>query len=543
MFRLVSIALICLVALPSSGRTQEAGYQITAPSGWTADFSNGLDIYMPPEGTKAGASILLMPVQPVLGDLAQQTQATLKSIETSMKLTNPRYLPLKREKSSDAEFVYLGATFSSPSGEVYVLFMSRAEKASVGSLLFLTTSQDAVSRYGRVASEMFTSMRLTGQTVQNQQTQSPTPPPPSTQQQQASGRVPPAEGATIPNPHNVTIQDLVGIWVGETSFRHETFSFGSYTDSSGTIHNTMTSDFHAPLGSGGEFIKIRPDGSYELYHNFTYLNCGHIRHYAGTLSIQNGKLVMRPTEGHELKGPLGNNGACQRYEDKTIPAPEAFSVELVPYLTVRGLPTYRLFLNNVVSGGANYVVDRLDGRPLPNAVPPMTRLYTPGTGHPAGDLQGTWEASEEGYRAVLQIFLGGRYELNVQRADVLYTPVCSKNLSFQEQGEVYVGGQINPNDNKSETGAMTLKPAQSRLTVDVLNCGEDNGRGIYNLSLGPRYLRWFLTMQNSVNGAPRTGDKLNIVCPDEYEKANTPAWGFLSCPEKAGQVYGGYVRR
>jgi hypothetical protein len=90
---------------------------------------------------------------------------------------------------------------------------------------------------------------------------------------------------------------------------------------------------------------------------------------------------------------------------------------------------------------------------------------------------------------------------------------------------------------------MVLKPTQSQLSVEVLNCGPDNSKASYDLSLGPRYLRWKLSMQNPVTEAPLAGDKLEVICPDVYEEANAAAWGFLSCPDKAAQHYGGYIRR
>lgn len=558
MFRLVSVVLMCLVMLPSHGQAQEKGYQVTTPSGWTANFSGGLDVYLPPEGSQAGASILLLPLQPSMGDLAQQAQVTLKSIETSMKLTNPRFLPLKREKSGDAELVYLGATFSSASGDVYVLFMTRAEKNTVGALLFLATSQDAVSRYGGTAGMMFTGMRLTGQTEQNQQTQHQIQTSP---QQQPNRGTPPAEGPAIVHTSqnaptlDVTMQDLVGIWVGETALRRESFTFGTRTDIAGNTYNTLTYSFSSPLGAGGQYLKVRADGTYEFFHNFMFMSCGHIKQHSGRLIVQNGRLVMQATAGHETQGPL-KGGSCEAFERDTLPPPDTYSVEVTPFDTAFGYPTYRLRLVSVVNNGNFHVLDRLEARPQPATAPPMTRDFQPGNTQPGSDLQGTWTSPNDTpvdftvnspidgkYHAVLRLFAGGRYELVSRRPDVIYTPVCSKQVTLVEHGIAEFGGKMHPGDNTQESGAMTLKPQSSQLIAEVRNCGPDNSFATYNLASGPRYMRWYLKMQRPVMAGPLAGDKLNVVCPDVYERANTGAWTFLVCPEKAGQEYSGYMRR
>jgi hypothetical protein len=87
-----------------------------------------------------------------------------------------------------------------------------------------------------------------------------------------------------------------------------------------------------------------------------------------------------------------------------------------------------------------------------------------------------------------------------------------------------------------------LSPGQSRLTVEVVRCGADSTpKQTIDLPAAPRYLTWTLSMQNPVVGAPLPGDKFDLRCPQAAEPAS--AWQFLSCPEAAGQIYGGFTRR
>jgi hypothetical protein len=120
------------------------------------------------------------------------------------------------------------------------------------------------------------------------------------------------------------------------------------------------------------------------------------------------------------------------------------------------------------------------------------------------------------------------------------TPTCVKHLRLVELGEALLAGEIDRYDNKKEGGALVLKPSQSRLTVLVTNCGPENSERVYDLPAAPRYLRWRLNMRNPVTEAPLAGDRLEVNCPEPGEEE--PAWGFLSCPAKAAQIFS-YVRR
>jgi hypothetical protein len=338
--------------------------------------------------------------------------------------------------------------------------------------------------------------------------------------------------------------------------RRESFTFGTRNDNWGHTHDTLTYSFESPLGAGGQYLKIRANGSYEFFHNFVLQDCGKIRKHSGTASMQNGLLMLRPATGHETRGSISQKRNCETYDRDSVPPAEAFKIELDAFDTPFGYPTYRLRLTDAHNPNTYYVLDRLEARPQPAAPPPMTRLYKPGTGHAGSDLTGTWVAPAETpagfgagspddgkYHAVLKILPNGRYQLVSRVPDALVAPVCVRYLMLTEEGEVLFGGQINPSDNRYESGAMTLKPQKSQLLAGVRNCGQDNSRAVYNTTPGPRYLRWSLNAQRAVTAPPLPGDKFEVTCPDAYERANTGAWTFLVCPEKAGQIYDGYVRR
>jgi hypothetical protein len=569
MSRLFFAIIAIVLALPPRAFAQEPAYQFTVPPAWMQSSSNGSSVFLPANDPNAGVTMVLLPVQPLAGSLESQAQTLLKGLETSMALSNPRLLPAQRGKADAGEFVILAGTFTANTGaNMQLMLFARGEKGALGALLFIALNEDGLKRYGGDAAVLFNNMHVTDQAAKLAAGTPGNPPaaaqPPLQRQPPVAqtGSTPPAEGAAVTHASpagtptsNVTLADLTGVWVGDTAIRNESISFGTRTDSWGTTYNTTTYYFQSPLGSGGEFIKIRADGSYQLYHNFVYRGCGTALNHRGTVSVQNGQLTMRPVAGHETSGPVAKTASCDKSDRDTVPPPETYAIEINAYDSVRGYPTYRLRLTSVQNSGKFYVIDRLEARPLSASPPPMTRDFRPGTGHAAGDLQGTWVASDdtsanlsaatpaEGkYHAVLRLLAGGRYELTVQRPDVLYAPVCVKHVALVEQGEAQFAGQIYPGGNKREGGAMVLKPSQSQLSVEVVNCGPEDGKAVYNLSQGPRYMRWTLQAQNAVT-APRAGDKLEVVCPDAYERANAAAWGFLSCPEKAGQVYGGYVRR
>jgi hypothetical protein len=550
----IFLAMAFLLILPSNGYAQEAAYQYTPPPGWTKDYSTAIGMFVPPEGPSGGATIMLMPVQPLTGDLQQQTQVFLKGMEATLQLSDPQYLPPQRWQSPTGDNVAVSGTYKAKTGQLFLVLVVHAEKGASGALLFVANSQEAVTRYKDPLMAMSASLRLTDQaarlaaanvggntpnaaqppavaqpqivTPSKPRDQSKQAPPPNTMLLSFYGGSLPLEGTTAPHVRGydplqsgATLQDFVGIWVSDSSFTERS----------------------APE-SGGRALKIRADGSYEFYNRTIGMGCDSLKTQSGRVVIQPNSISLAPAKAHDRQ-----SGGCNAYDQDVAPQPETFTYELHIYQTVFGYPTYRLRLK---SPSNYFVLDRLDARPMPPA-PPMT-AYTPATGRAGGDLQGNWAAHKDEeprnldmtmpddgkYHATLRLFGNGRYEMIVRRPNALLTPVCQKHFSLVEQGEAYFNGQM-VND-RLEHGAMTLHPAQSHLVVDVTRCGPDDGHAEYNLAAAPRYLRWKLSTQNPVTAPPTAGDKLDVTCPQTGEITST--WAFLSCPESAGQIFG-YTRR
>lgn len=571
MTRLFTIIALLVLSV-GSVHAQQAAYQITPPPGWQrVPAENGVEVFA--SATDPGsAAVAMFPVLPLAGTVEQQLTLVRTLVEPN-RFADVQAQPSQAGRLGGAETVVQTVTFASADGgRGYLTYYARGEKGAFGMLMFTAGDSAVFERNRPAADAMFKTFSLTGQTAQ---TQGQTPPPPAAQAQPPATQTPPPAAAQMPQAAasqpaegklaanisavgrpvtNATLADLVGIWVSDTAYRNDSVRFGSYTDNWGTSYNTTTLSFSSPMGAGGKYLKVRPNGTYEFWYDLTFLSCTTQRNHSGAITVQNGLVTLHPTRKHERVEPA-KRGTCAASDRDVAPQPETFQMELNAYNSVFGLPTYRLRLVNLANSSDYHVLDRLEARPSPAAPAAITRNFIAGTAVPARDLLGTWTAPEDTpagftidspkdgkYHAVLKLLAGGRYELAVHRPDVLFAPVCAKNLTLIEQGTVQLGGQIHSQDNKQEFGGLVLWPTLSRLTSEVVRCGPDDNKASYNLPVGiPRYFRWNLRMQNAVTDMPRVGDSLDIRCPD-IDEQQAP-WQFLVCPQSAAQHYNGYLRR
>lgn len=552
-----SLAALMFMAATAHGEPWKYGY--TPPPGWAQAEANGVTVFTSPD---QGALMLLNPPIPLGPDFEAQAAAARASIEAGMGLRDGQQASPQRGSAQGGKYVMYSGSYTSDAGPRYLMLYAVAQQGAFGLTVFVATSHPAFQQRAPEAATLFNALRIqsgSGPVV--------APPPVSPPAQSAARPAAHSGGglanvgraiAIPPNSTNAlttgaTLSDLMGVWVADTIVRNDRISMGYFNDSWGNTHWGSSYTMGTPMGAGGTYLKVRPDGSYEYWFNHVERGCDRAHGHAGSISVQNGVAVLSAARAHERGGPVKAGVGCPQYDRETTPARKSYRIEIGSYTTPFGYPTYRLRLNNVDGSSDYMVLDRVEARPLPdNAIPPN---FKTGGGQAAGDLQGLWAAVGElnfgnsltqpnpkKYFGVLRILPGGRYELAVNNPDVLYAPVCTKSLTLQEAGTAQFQGEMDRYDNRHESGTVVLTPDQSRLTVEVERCGpETTPKQIIELPSAPRYLKWDLKMQNPATGAPLAGDKLQIVCPNAYEPS--AAWRYLFCPETAGQVYDGYTRR
>jgi hypothetical protein len=350
----------------------------------------------------------------------------------------------------------------------------------------------------------------------------------------------------------LTLATLTGIWVNDTVKRDFRVAFGTQTGASGITYDTMTTSMSTLEGAGGTVLKINADGGYRYTYGYRDRNCETSLRHEGTASLQGNVLVLQPARGHETSKRLTSAAprSCAAYDRDAPLTPRRYRAELSEARTVYGLPTYHLALINVDVNESIKGFDRLEARPLPEAAPLLPNSTPPNQAPPRA-VAGVWLAAgtdvaldaeaflgtakvyDDGqYRAGLRIDADGRYLLVVRRPDVLLAPACMRNLMLVEQGQArFATSPYNPNN-----GNLVLQPSSSRLADQIIHCDADSVARSADLGLAPRHLLWQL---DGTRGGP--GDRLQILCGDWPDRQ--AAWRFLSCPQDAGQVYGGYVRQ
>jgi hypothetical protein len=565
--RFLVVALLTLSA--GEGLAQQQAYQFATPAGWRQSEADGAVVLTAPEGAGGGAMVLLSPVRPLGPDLAAQLARSQQDLEQSLGLRAPKLNAPQRGRSAAGERLMVGGSYLSDAGPRYLLLYALASEGVLGEALFVATSEPAYRRYAGEATALFNRLRLTGQAAQlaaanaarPPRPEAQPPPPPSPQAPDpaptasAGGRGalanvgrPIAIGRDNKQAAAVTLADLVGVWVNDTIIRNDHVSAGYFNNSFGGQDWGIMLTLGTPMGSGGTYLKVRPSGAYEYWFDHVQNGCAKSYGHAGTASVQDGALVLRPAVAREQGGPVEEGNRCDRYDRKIAPEQRTYKVELGSYTTAHGYPTYRLRLQNAVQPSDYKVLDRVEARPLPDsAMPPG---FVVGNAQAAGDLQGTWAAAQEGvaadepgrYHATLRLLQGGRYELVVHRPNALVAPVCIKNLDLTEEGTARFQGRVEGSDNRQEGGTLVLQPVRSRLALEVLHCGADDvPRQVMELPAVPRYLRWTLRAQQPITAPPTPGDSLVLGCPRGGDPWS--AWQFLACPEAAGQLYDGYKRR
>jgi len=344
-----------------------------------------------------------------------------------------------------------------------------------------------------------------------------------------------------------SVQELVGIWTGETSRVSYTTHLGGLNEYGAP---TLWLQDSAGKGFGGVVLKIRPGGGYLFHFDYAYDGCQLVRDHEGSLSLSGGVLTLRPTGYLERQTKTRADARkCAPFENRTPPV-IAYRMDVNENNGLYGYPGYRMTLDNAVVAEPNsLLMDRLEPAPLPLAQP-LPRGFAVGNATAGGDLQGLWvavddSASSQGksadqvYRADLRLLPGGRYEFRVQRPNALYSPLCTKDLQLVEKGTARFGLRTELGG-LQEGGTLVLQPDTSLLSETVSRCGSDDFRRTVALPPAPRYFAPFwVRMKNGVTGARDASDEVGIRCPADRREQG--AWQYLFCEDKA--MVSGYHRR
>lgn len=560
----ICAALVLLAAdvVGTPVMAQSAAYSVTPPAGWLSTAQDGATLFAPPGAAPGSAYILLLPVQPQTPDFTAQFNANRQRLETSLGLILVRAYPLRHGNGAAGEFAAWFGTYRTPQGERHLSYMARADRGAYGAMLFLSTSDSSYQRHADKATQMFNGLRLTPEAARLAAAAvtpaapvapvTPTPPPESTRTAPTTAGHVPADalsGLALDLHRDLGVEHMQGTWVYDTIKRDFRVAFGTETMASGRTYETMTTSMTTMDGGGGTYLRVEPDGRYRYFYGFRDQQCSSTISHEGTLTLQGRLLVMRPQRAHEATQRLSSGAprSCVARDVEGSLAPRRYKVELTESHTVYGLPTYHLSLTNADASESIKSFERLQARPLPQAAA-MLPNSTPPTQLPAPRMLGTWLAASDGapldatgflseqaryddrrYRAGLRILGGGRYELVVRRPDVLSAPVCMRELLLVEQGTVRVATSAY----NANAGNLVLQPTSSRLTDRILQCGAESVQRTADLSLAPRHLHWVMSGSQ--------GERFNLVCGDWADRQ--AAWRFLSCPQDAGQIYGGYSRQ
>jgi hypothetical protein len=348
--------------------------------------------------------------------------------------------------------------------------------------------------------------------------------------------------------------EYVGVWVDNTAAYGFSITGGGWTGNPQIL--TMSGAFN----SGGRVLKIAGDGSYTFYEGDANGDCFNTITSQGVVGIDGATFTLYPTTKREAQADMGQDkfSNCETFEHEVTPAPESYPLEFRESDGLYGWKTYELSL---LADNEYWVFQKLKGTlpPMPEAQP-LPGNFIVGTDIMYNELVGRWFASgddefrppeeripvdfydaatgtldADDYASSLTFANDGTYELVVYRANLLYVPICTKNVLLLERGTTkFVINSRDDYTNKYVSGDVVLTPTASTLTDEIINCDNDNARETISLPLNPRYLTWKLEMPNTLTGQASPEDTFAFFCPSEYTNERTE-WLFMYCPSEVDQ--------
>jgi hypothetical protein len=485
------------------------------PAQWSEQTERGAQVLKPPGQDGAHVALMLLPAQPLEGELNTQFARLKKAAATVLALGDEREVSSTREgQDTFGPFMIWSGSFAPAApatGRLWLTVMARSVGGKFAGVIFAADSPQHVGAWLPASVRVFNSLRIaTGIEGAGAAAGSVS----------SGGASPTAVPAGI---GRASLPALVGTWSGNTTRR---------------INNTN-------FGHGGLTLKIARDGRYEYLHESIFPACTVVRTASGSLAIEGGLLVMHPEKDHELRVRHKPDPLCVAGDTDLPLQPRRFKYE-VRAVNFNGQASYQLAI--WADTEPSQALMRLEPRPQDAAMARPAALAA-ATSPPANWMLGAWRAvslptpswqldqraSLTPYRADLVFLDGGRYRLQVHRPDVLDSPVCTKSVDLDEEGDA-LQTLSSPNAARVRVGSMVLVPRQSRLTEQVQRCGTDTRTTTQELSHAPRYL--YLRQIED-----RT-DKLELGCNLSYETGRTeyPMWSYLSCANTADILSNGYQR-
>jgi len=516
----VAALSVCLLLPALPARAQAEAYRYNAPAGWSVAPQAGGLAFTPPGERSDDVVLLLLPPQALAADFNGQFAVLRKATEQALGLGGAQEVQparvLQDEGGLYAAWFALYTQVRAPAVAPVVLgLVARGAGGRFAGAIFRADSVERFRAYAPAAMQMMTGLRL-----------APGAAPAASLPAAAPAAAATAAGRAIPaDPKALNVPLLAGVWAGNTTLR--------------PTANTS-------VGHGGLTLKIRADGAYEYFHEFTDPGCTVTQTASGTLAVGGGELVMQPARAHERRVKHKDDTLCSSGENDLPLRPRRFKVE-VSALNYRGHASYQMSIWSDTEITQSFL--RTEPRPQAASLPRPAALAVANQLPPASML-GPWMSTinkppgwtldarqaDGPYRADFELAEGGSYRLRVWRPDVLDSPLCTKNLELVEQGDVRISPLPPANASGQHTGTMVLQPRQSRLTEQIKRCGADDVKRTLELPAAPR---WLLVQQ--VDGQP---DKLRLVCDLSYAAAQYEyaAWAWLPCPENAEILADGYRR-
>lgn len=516
------VAAACLLGQALPANAQAEAYRYNAPAGWSVTPQAGGLALTPPGERSESVVLMLLAPQVLSADFNAQFAGLRKATEQVLGLGGAQEVQPVRlvqdEGGLYAAWFALYAQARAPAvAPVVVGLVARGAEGRFAGALFKADSTERFRAYAPAAMQMMTGLRL----ARGAEPAVPAPAAlPATPPAAASaGRAIPADAKALNTPL------LTGVWAGNTTLR--------------PTANTS-------VGGGGLTLKIRADGAYEYFHEFTDPGCTVTQTASGTLTVGGGELVMQPAKAHERRVKHKDDALCSSGENDLPLRPRRFKLEVRP-LNYRGHASYQLSIWSDTEITQSFL--RTEPRPQATALPRPAALAV-ASQWPGVTMLGPWMATmnkppgwatdarqaDGPYRADFEVAEGGSYRLRVWRPDVLDSPLCTKNVELVEQGEVRVSPPGPANASGQRTGTMMLQPRQSRLTEQIKRCGADDLKRTLDLPTAPR---WLLVQQP--DGQPAS---LRLVCDLSYAAAqyDYAAWAWLACPENTEILVNGYRR-
>lgn len=509
------VACVASLLLTATAQAAPAAWAYDLPAQWSDQAEHGAQVLKPPGQDSGHAVLMLLPAQALEPDIATQFARLRKAAAQVLTLGDEREASSARQ-GQDAQgpfMIWAGsyAPAAPATGRLWVTLMSRGVGGLFAGAIFAADSPQQVSAWLPAAARVFNSVRIT----------TPAQGAGTVAGSTSSGA---AEPSAVPTGiGTASLQALAGTWAGNTTRR---------------INNTN-------FGRGGLTLKIARDGRYEYFHESVFPACTVTRTASGSLAIEGGLLVMHPTKDHERRVRHKPDPLCTSGDTDLPLQPRRFKYEVSP-VNWHGQASYQLAI--WADTEPSQAMMRLAPRPQPTAMPRPAGLAAP-TSPPASWMLGAWRAvslpspvwqlderaSLTPYRADLEMLAGGRYRLRAHRPDVLDSPVCTKNVDMEEEGDVQQALPA-PNQARASVGSMVLVPRQSRLTEQVERCGADTRTQTQELSHAPRYL-YLRQLEARV-------DRLEIGCDLMHVagRAEFSMWSYLSCAETADILSSGYRR-